>query len=110
MAELVAWLLLAFVWFIVSVWAGLDAAKHSPHNAFLWGFSVFVGGLLGLALYLNLGRGGYGTHRSDADTRSRAPIEKTPSRNELVSCPNCHAREEADRDTCRFCGEPLDTS
>lgn len=26
---------------------------------------------------------------------------------DLITCPSCHARESADRDECRTCGEPL---
>lgn len=28
-------------------------------------------------------------------------------RTDLVQCPNCRSMEDADRDTCRYCEEPL---
>ncbi|ELZ95104.1 hypothetical protein C440_08507 [Haloferax mucosum ATCC BAA-1512] len=109
MADTIAWVVLVFVpWFGVSVLVGIDATKHSSHNAFLWGFSVFAGGVLGLALYLNLGRDEPGYRRVDADAQSRSDAGVAPTRTALISCPNCHSREAADRDTCRFCGESLD--
>jgi len=106
MADLVALSVVALpLWFAVSVWAGIDATRHSSHNAFLWGLSVFVGGILGLALYLNLGRDEPGVGRRAG--QSRSPDGISSARTETVPCPNCHSLEEADRDTCRFCGGSL---
>ncbi|GGC51718.1 hypothetical protein GCM10007209_11700 [Haloferax sulfurifontis] len=90
----------------MSVWAGIDATRHSSHNAFLWGFSVFVGGVLGLALYLNLGRDEPGVGRRAAG-QSASPNGVPSARTETVTCPNCHSLEESGRDICRFCGESL---
>lgn len=99
MLEVVALVLLfAFIWFLVSLWVGVDATKNSPHSALLWGLAVFVGGLLGLILYVILGR----VEVTDEGG--------TTSRTGLVECPNCHALEEPDRGLCRLCEEPLDES
>ncbi|CQR49355.1 MULTISPECIES: hypothetical protein [Haloferax] len=107
MADLAALSVVALpLWFVVSVWAGIDATRHSSHNAFLWGFSVFVGGVLGLALYLNLGRDEPGVGRRAAG-QSASPNGVPSVRTETVTCPNCHSLEESGRDTCRFCGESL---
>ncbi|RDZ54193.1 hypothetical protein C5C07_01275 [Haloferax sp. Atlit-4N] len=107
MVDLVALSVVALpLWFVVSVWAGIDATRHSSHNAFLWGLSVFVGGILGLALYLNLGRDEPGVGRR-VSGHSGSPNGAPSVRTETVTCPNCHSLEEADRDTCRFCGESL---
>ncbi|PCR92733.1 hypothetical protein CP557_13575 [Natrinema ejinorense] len=39
------------------VWVYTDAQTNSPHSAALWTLVVFFGGLLGLLLYVLLGRG-----------------------------------------------------
>jgi len=38
------------------VWTYTDAKKNSPHPAFLWAVVVFLAPLLGLVLYILLGR------------------------------------------------------
>ncbi|ELY80118.1 PLDc N-terminal domain-containing protein [Natrinema gari] len=38
------------------VWVYFDAQTNSPHSAVLWTLVVFFGGLLGLLLYVLLGR------------------------------------------------------
>ena len=100
MVEVVSLLLLAVpVWLVVSVWVGIDAAKHSSHDPLLWGLSVFVGGLLGLFLYFNIGRDIYGDSR-EMETTSN-------SRTGLVTCSNCQSLESPSRDSCRVCGDSL---
>ncbi|TYL38949.1 hypothetical protein CV102_10625 [Natronococcus pandeyae] len=50
----------AFLLFVVSialiVWTYADAQKNSSHPAFLWAIVVFFAPLLGIVLYLLLGR------------------------------------------------------
>ena len=41
---------------------------------------------------------------TDPDDGRPTPGDDSP---DVVTCPNCRAREVADRDDCRFCGEPL---
>lgn len=49
--------LLLFAAFIAAVvWTYTDAKKHSEHPAFLWALVVFLAPLLGLLLYVLLGR------------------------------------------------------
>jgi RsiW-degrading membrane proteinase PrsW (M82 family) len=60
----------AFLFFIILVlfvvqiaaliWVYSDAQTNSPHSAVLWTLVVFFGGILGLLLYLIIGRGGTG--------------------------------------------------
>lgn len=38
------------------LWTYSDAKKHSSHPAFLWAIVVFLAPLLGIVLYLLLGR------------------------------------------------------
>ncbi|SDR38922.1 hypothetical protein [Natronobacterium texcoconense] len=90
-------IVVTFLWLCVGIWAGYDAKTNSSHNALLWGLTVFFGGIVGLLLYVNLGRDRVG----DASAASVQPPE-------LLECPNCHAMEEADRDVCRFCETPLE--
>ncbi|SEK94334.1 hypothetical protein [Haloferax larsenii] len=100
MVEVVSLLLpAALLWLVVSIWVGIDAAKHSSHDAFVWGLSVFVGGLLGLLLYFNIGRNIHGDSREGATTPN--------SRTGLVTCSNCQSLEAPSRDSCRVCGDSL---
>ncbi|UIO99309.1 PLDc N-terminal domain-containing protein [Halobaculum sp. CBA1158] len=49
--------LLFFALFIYMVyWTYTDAQRNSPHPAFLWAIVVFLAPLLGLVLYVLLGR------------------------------------------------------
>ena len=52
------WLLFAFVFLAVTYFVYQDAKRHSQHPAFLWAIVVFLAPLLGLVLYLLLGRNG----------------------------------------------------
>ena len=53
-------LLLGILMFVVAiamiVWTYTDAQKNSSHPAFLWAIVVFFAPLLGIVLYLLLGR------------------------------------------------------
>ena len=40
----------------LAVWIYRDAQRNSSHPAFLWGIVVFLAPLLGIVLYLLLGR------------------------------------------------------
>ncbi|SER15581.1 Phospholipase_D-nuclease N-terminal [Natrinema salaciae] len=91
--------ILGFVWLCVSIWVGFDATTNSSHDALLWSLTVVFGGIVGLLLYFNIGR-------DKADVATQTTTQVT----DLVECPNCRAKEEANRDTCRFCNEPLHTS
>lgn len=75
-----------------------DAQKNSEQSAFLWALVVFFAPILGLLLYLLLGR-------EEAPTES----ERSDSfqSDNVTECPECHGIEQRDRDTCRFCGAEL---
>lgn len=49
-------LVMLFVTTVLIAWAYSDAKKNSSHPAFLWAFVVFFAPLLGLILYVLLGR------------------------------------------------------
>lgn len=49
-------LLLFLIGIALIVWTYLDAQKHSTHPAFLWALVVFLAPILGIVLYLLLGR------------------------------------------------------
>ncbi|MFW5911303.1 MAG: PLDc N-terminal domain-containing protein [Halolamina sp.] len=49
-------LLVIAVTIAMVVWTYTDAQKHSSHPAFLWAVVVFLAPLLGLVLYVILGR------------------------------------------------------
>lgn len=45
-------------------WTYLDAKQHSEHPAFLWAIVVFLAPLLGLVLYVLLGRDSGGRRKA----------------------------------------------
>ncbi|WP_226480918.1 PLDc N-terminal domain-containing protein [Natrinema amylolyticum] len=49
-------LLLVVIQIAALVWVYTDAQSNSPHSAALWTLVVFFGGLLGLLLYILIGR------------------------------------------------------
>lgn len=49
-------LLILVTMVIVPVIVYIDAKIHSPHNPLLWGLVVFFGGIIGLLLYIVIGR------------------------------------------------------
>lgn len=49
-------LLIIVVSIAMIVWTYQDAQKHSSHPPFLWAIVVFLAPLLGIVLYLLLGR------------------------------------------------------
>lgn len=55
-------ILVALLLFVAHIalllWTYSDAQKHSSHPAFLWALVVFLAPLLGIVLYLLLGRDG----------------------------------------------------
>ncbi|WP_254838988.1 PLDc N-terminal domain-containing protein [Natronomonas marina] len=63
---LVIWLVFLAIFIGLAVWVYKDAQKNSEHPAFLWAVVVFLAPLLGLVLYVLLGRngGGGGSHSS----------------------------------------------
>lgn len=64
--------LVLFVLFtiVLPLWTYSDAQRNSPHSPFLWALVVFLGGLLGIVLYLVVGRtGGSGGRRSAHQSR-----------------------------------------
>lgn len=50
------WLLMLAVLIAIVVWTYSDAQQNSSHPAFLWAIVVFLAPLLGLVLYVLLGR------------------------------------------------------
>lgn len=50
------WLLMLAVLIAIVVWTYNDAQQNSSHPAFLWAIVVFLAPLLGLVLYVLLGR------------------------------------------------------
>lgn len=55
---LLFFVLFTLVHLALIVWAYSDAQQNSTHPAFLWAIVVFLAPLLGLVLYLLLGRNG----------------------------------------------------
>lgn len=54
------WLVMMTVFLAMVVWTYTDAKRNSDNPAFLWALVVFFAPLLGLVLYVLLGRnGGY---------------------------------------------------
>lgn len=50
------WLLFTALFIYMVYWTYKDAQRNSPHPAFLWAIVVFLAPLLGLVLYVLLGR------------------------------------------------------
>ncbi len=63
---LLVWLLFLLLFVALAYWVYKDAQRNSQHPAFLWAVVVFLAPLLGLVLYVLLGRngGGRGGHPS----------------------------------------------
>ena len=55
-AAIVIWLLFLLVGIALIVWTYKDAQRNSSHPAFLWAIVVFLAPLLGIVLYLLVGR------------------------------------------------------
>ncbi len=60
------------------VWTWLDAEKNSDHPAFLWAVVVFLAPILGIVLYLLLGRNATGTTGNRDGSRSQTTQNKRP--------------------------------
>lgn len=52
----IALLLFALFAIVIPLWVYSDAQRNSSHSALLWALVAFFGGLLGLLLYLLIGR------------------------------------------------------
>ena len=64
-AVLLVWLIFMVLFLALTYWVYKDAQKNSEHPAFLWAIVVFLAPILGLVLYVLLGRnGGSGGHSS----------------------------------------------
>ena len=62
---LLVWLIFMALFLALTYWVYKDAQRNSEHPAFLWAVVVFLAPLLGLILYVLLGRnGGRGSHSS----------------------------------------------
>ena len=62
---LLVWLIFVALFLALTYWVYKDAQKNSEHPAFLWAIVVFLAPILGLVLYVLLGRnGGSGGHSS----------------------------------------------
>lgn len=51
-----AFLLFLVMAIVLPIWVYSDAQQNSPHSAALWALVTFFGGILGLLLYVILGR------------------------------------------------------
>jgi apolipoprotein N-acyltransferase len=64
-AVLLVWLIFMALFLALTYWVYKDAQRNSEHPAFLWAIVVFLAPILGLVLYVLLGRnGGSGGHSS----------------------------------------------
>ena len=64
-AVLLVWLIFMALFLALTYWVYQDARRNSEHPAFLWAIVVFLAPILGLVLYVLLGRnGGSGGHSS----------------------------------------------
>ena len=64
-AVLLVWLIFVALFLALTYWVYKDAQRNSEHPAFLWAIVVFLAPILGLVLYVLLGRnGGSGGHSS----------------------------------------------
>jgi uncharacterized membrane-anchored protein len=55
---ILVWLFFGLVFLAITYFVYQDAKRHSQHPPFLWAIVVFLAPLLGLVLYLLLGRNG----------------------------------------------------
>ena len=63
---LLVWLIFVALFLALTYWVYQDARRNSEHPAFLWAIVVFLAPILGLVLYVLLGRnGGSGGHSSN---------------------------------------------
>ena len=63
---LLLWLVITVAFLVLTYFVYKDAQRNSQHPAFLWAIVVFLAPILGLILYVLLGRkgGGRGGHPS----------------------------------------------
>lgn len=95
---LLFWLLLIVLFLAAVYWVYTDAQKNSEQSAFLCALVVVFGAVLGVLLYLLLGREEAPTESDGGDSLQSDGV---------TECPECHGIEQRDRDTCRFCGAEL---
>lgn len=74
----VVFLLMTVVALGLVVWTWLDAEKNSDHPAFLWAVVVFLAPILGIVLYLLLGRNATGTTGNRDGSRSQTTQNDRP--------------------------------
>lgn len=99
--------LLAFVMLLVwiggTVWVLIDARRNSSQSAVLWGLVVFFGAVLGLLLYVLLGR----DRVAGATDVDRVPDDRSTQR-PSHRCESCgeeyYTDPSAEIATCRSCG------
>lgn len=63
-AAFLLWLVVMLAFLAAVAWTYLDAKQHSEHPAFLWAIVVFLAPLLGLVLYVLLGRDSGGRRKA----------------------------------------------
>lgn len=89
---------------IGTFWVFVDASQNSSQSAVLWGLVALFGGILGILLYLLLGRDGKadGTEKTRARTRPRRGTGKISHR--CQSCGEKYYVPDSDIRSCRNCG------
>lgn len=94
--------LMLIVWFIGTFWVLTDATVNSEQSAILWGLVAFFGAILGILLYVLLGRNTSNEDPSEKQTTERH--RGTPSH----VCDSCgeeyYLDSPVDINTCRGCG------
>ena len=63
---LLVWLIFVALFLALTYWVYKDAQRNSEHPAFLWAIVVFLAPILGLILYVLLGRNGGSGGRSSS--------------------------------------------
>ena len=102
------------IMFVGIIWVFTDASVNSSQSAILWGLVVLFGGILGILLYVLLGRdqvgeAEHGTRREPGRSPGQ-PSNREPSRRERPShvCESCGEEYFTDPETeirtCRHCG------
>ncbi|WP_226481867.1 hypothetical protein [Natrinema amylolyticum] len=94
-----------FVWLFVGIvgtlWVFIDASENSSQSAVLWGLVAFLGGILGILLYVLLGRDG-GSERSRTRTEPARGTAKISHR--CQSCGEKYYAPDSEISSCRNCG------
>lgn len=96
---------IGFVWLFTGtvgmLWVFIDASENSSQSAVLWGLVVFFGGILGILLYILLGRdGGSEQPRTRSDpARGTGKIS-----HRCQSCGEKYYAPNSEIGSCRSCG------